>query len=98
MLGSAIQRARAKLLQSRRANRGLHQRLELARLVQLANDVAAADELAVDINLRNRRPVAVALDSLAQLRVAQHVGSRVGHAQLIENRDGGCRKSALRKA
>src|SRR5271154_5105450 len=66
--------------------------------MQLANDIAAADELAVDVNLRNCRPVAVALDPFAQLRVAQHVGRRVRHAQLIEDRNRRGRKAALRKA
>ena len=46
----------------------LHYRLELAGLVQLANNIAAADELAVDKNLRNRRPVAVALHPRCAVR------------------------------
>ena len=43
------------------------QLLQLARLVHLAQDVAAADEFAVDVELRNRRPVGVFLDALADL-------------------------------
>src|SRR5262245_32988527 len=45
---------------------GLRNQLrELARGVHLAHDVAAADELAADEDLRNRRPVGVLLDALA---------------------------------
>src|SRR4029077_19906951 len=37
---------------------------KLPRFVHLAQDVAAADELAIDVQLRNRRPVRVILDPL----------------------------------
>src|SRR5690349_25097669 len=43
--------------------------LQLARLVHLAHDVAAADEFAADVKLRDRRPLRVVLDPLAQLVV-----------------------------
>ena len=36
-------------------------------------DVAAADEFTVDVELRNRRPVRVLLDALADVRILQHV-------------------------
>ena len=39
--------------------------LQLAGLVHLHHDVRAADELAVDVELRDRRPVGVVLDALA---------------------------------
>src|SRR2546425_11610508 len=45
----------------------LHDALQFAALVQLADDVAAADELAVHEDLRDRRPVGEALDRRASL-------------------------------
>src|ERR1043166_1188613 len=49
------------------------QLLQLARLVHLAHDVGAPDEFAVDVELRNGRPVGEFLDALADLRVGEHV-------------------------
>src|ERR1700674_47416 len=40
---------------------------ELPSLEHLADDVAAADELALDVELRDRRPVGVGLDAVAQI-------------------------------
>src|SRR5512145_1926036 len=40
--------------------------LQLARLEHLGDDIAAADELALDEQLRNGRPVGIFLDALAQ--------------------------------
>jgi hypothetical protein len=37
--------------------RSFQHRLELTALVQLMQDIAATDELAIDVNLRNGRPV-----------------------------------------
>jgi hypothetical protein len=42
-------------------------RREFARLEHFPDNVAAADELAFDIKLRDRRPVGKFLDSLANL-------------------------------
>ena len=50
--------------------------LELARLVHLGDDVAAADELAVDEQLRDRRPVGQRRELLADPRVGEHVDGR----------------------
>ena len=47
--------------------------LQLPALVHLAHDVAAADELAVHVELRDRGPVGVLLDAFADLGVLQHV-------------------------
>ena len=73
--------------------------LQLARLVHLLQDVAAADEFAVDVELRNRRPVRVFLDALPDFRVLQHVDrvivGRRRSACRISHR--GRRKAALRK-
>src|SRR2546428_13812559 len=51
----------------------LHDALQFAALVQLADDVAAADELAVHVDLRDRRPVGEALDRVALLGRAQNI-------------------------
>src|SRR5437868_5280760 len=47
--------------------------LQFARLEHLADDVAAADELPLDVELRDRRPVGECLDPLAHQRVGEHV-------------------------
>ena len=44
----------------------------------LGDDVATAHQLAVDIELRDGRPIAVNLDALADFRVGQHVDVGVG--------------------
>src|SRR5690606_34768402 len=56
------------------------------------------DELAVDVKLRNRRPVRVLLDPLAHLGIRQHVEGVELDAVLLEDVDHGRRKPALRKA
>src|SRR5262252_7995459 len=40
--------------------------LQLAGLEHLADDIAAANELALDVELRNGRPVRIELDAVAQ--------------------------------
>src|SRR5271167_3260543 len=47
--------------------------LQFTGLVYLADDVAAADELALDVELRDRRPVRKFLDSLADSRIGKDV-------------------------
>jgi hypothetical protein len=54
--------------------------MQLAAGVHLANDVGAADQLAIDIQLRNGRPVAEFLDAFADFRIFQHVDRVVGRA------------------
>src|SRR5258708_17435631 len=88
---------RSRLRSRGLCERGFYERLQLASLMQLANDIASADELAVNIYLRDRRPIAVALDPITQFGIAQNVGGLVGHAQLLEDRDLLSRESALRK-
>src|SRR5437762_2817837 len=63
----------------------LHQALQLARLEHLANDVAAADELALDVELRNGRPVGIGLDAVAQVVGLQDVQPFVRHADVVED-------------
>src|SRR5262245_20667669 len=46
---------------------------QFARGEHLADDVAAADELALDIELRDGRPLAEVLDALTQGRIGQHI-------------------------
>src|ERR1700674_1440856 len=79
------------------AERGFHQLLKLAVLVKLAHDIAPADELAVDVDLRDRRPVAVALDRLPQLLVGKHAEGLERRAERLEDLYGRSREAALRK-
>src|SRR5262249_1502183 len=61
------------------------QLLQFARLEHLADDVATADELALDVELRNGRPVREGLDAVAELIGVENVEALVGHANVIEN-------------
>src|SRR6185503_14658772 len=77
--------------------RARDQLLQLARLVHLAHDVAAADELAVHVELRDRGPVRVLLDALADLLVLQHVdGEDLFRAAHLEELRGRGREAAHR--
>src|SRR5690606_23786930 len=73
------------------------QLLQLARLIHLHHDVAAADELALYVELGDGRPVGERLDALANLRVLQNVHAVIGHAAMIEDRDGPTGEAALRE-
>src|SRR4051794_13233969 len=57
---------------------------QLAGLVHLGDDVAAADELAVHEQLRDRRPVRDRRELLADARVGQDVERRVAHAERVQ--------------
>ena len=59
-----------------------HELLQLARLEHLARDVAAADELALDVELRDGRPVGIVLDALADALVLEDVDAFVGNAEV----------------
>src|SRR5690606_1448345 len=50
---------------------GLQQLLQLAGLEHLADDVAAADELALNVELGDRRPAREVLDALAQAGILE---------------------------
>src|SRR6476620_11131277 len=76
---------------------GSDQLLELAALEHFHHDVRTADKLALDVELRDRRPITKFLDSLPHLRVLEHVDRLVLGAQPIEDRDGAARKAALRE-
>src|SRR5262249_47620919 len=71
--------------------------LQLVCLKHLAHDVAAADELALHIELGDRRPVRVGLYALTQLVRFEHVQPFEGHAEVIENLHHLTRKTAHRE-
>src|SRR6185437_10807134 len=71
--------------------------LELAVLEHLADDVAASDELALDVKLRDRRPVRKLLDALAHRRVGEHVDTAELDAHMAEYLHHRRREPALRK-
>src|SRR3546814_1250783 len=76
---------------------GVEEFLQLAGLEHLANDVAAADELALHVELRDGRPVAEVLDALADAGVLQHVDAFELHIEVREDLDDGGREAALRE-
>src|SRR5207245_1088203 len=65
-----------------------------ARLVHLEHDVAAADQLAVDEQLGDRRPVREARQLLADPRVGQDVERGVANAERVQRRRGAHREAA----
>ena len=71
--------------------------VQFAGVAHLLDDVAAADQVPADVQLRDRRPLAVGLDPLADLGVRQHVDVRVVDAERIQRADGFRRKTALRR-
>src|SRR3954452_14118869 len=70
--------------------------LELAALVQLGDDVAAADELSVDEQLRDGGPAGVLGEQLANARVGQDVHGRELSACVIQAGDGLHREATAR--
>src|SRR5262249_25683025 len=70
------------------------QRRELARLVHLAHDVAAADQLALDEQLRDRRPVRDRRELLADARIREDVDGREVRAERVEGGHGARREAA----
>src|ERR1700674_1149844 len=75
----------------------LQQLLELPVAIHLERDIAAADQLAFDVELRVGRPVRVAFERLAQLRVIEDIDVMKLGAEIAQCGDGLCRKAALRK-
>ena len=61
------------MVESVRGGDTFEHRLQLAALVHLAHDVAAADELATHVKLRDRRPVAVLLDPVTDRLIRKHI-------------------------
>src|SRR5260221_3124490 len=76
---------------------GLQQFLQLTSLIHLTNDIAAADELTLHIELGNGRPVGVFLDALTQAGVGQDINALELDADLAEDLDDGGREPALRE-
>src|SRR3954451_13585632 len=66
---------------------------QLAALVHLCDDVAAADQLAVHEQLRDRRPVRDRRELLADARVGEDVHRRVAHVERVEHRRGAHREA-----
>src|SRR5262249_1592268 len=56
----------------------LEEGLQLAGLEHLAHDVAAAHKLALDVELRNGRPVGIGLDADSQVVGVEHIEALVG--------------------
>src|SRR6266404_1278223 len=71
------------------------QLLEFAAAVHLQSDIAAPDQLAVNIELRIGGPVRVALECFAHLRLLENVDVLEVGADGAQGRNGLRRKSAL---
>src|SRR5690606_35598216 len=69
--------------------------LELAALVHLPDDVAAADELTADVELRDGRPARVLFDALADGGVGEEVHRLERDLAALEDLDHGGREAAL---
>src|SRR5690625_1060345 len=74
----------------------VEQLVELARHGHLGDDVAAADEFLLHIELRHGRPVGELLDALAELCTLQDVHIAVIHTQIAEDLGNAAGKPALR--
>lgn len=74
-----------------------HHLLELAVLHHFLHDVQAADELAVDDQLRKRRPVVERLHPCAHLLVREDVEVRERHALVLQQPDDAPREAAPRR-
>src|SRR4051812_14011660 len=80
-----------------RSGSRLHHSAQLAGLVELGHDVAAADELAVDEELRNRGPARVGRELLADARVGQDVDGRELRPRHLERLHRARREPAARE-
>src|SRR5271167_1019386 len=70
---------------------------ELAGFEHLADDVAAAHELAFHIELWNCRPVGEPFDPLSQRRIAEHVDTLELDAEMAQHLHHDGRETALRE-
>src|SRR5258705_8376855 len=75
----------------------LQQFLQFAGLEHLAHDIAAADELALHIELRDSRPAREILDALAQAGIGQHVDTLELDAHVAQHLDHRRGEAALRE-
>src|SRR5205823_928980 len=71
--------------------------LQFAGLEHLANDVAAADKFALNVELRDRRPAREFLDALAHRGVGQHVDAFELDPHMAEDLHHRGREAALRE-
>src|SRR5258707_14112274 len=69
--------------------------LQLTGLEHFAHDVASADEFALDVELRDRGPVGVDLDSIPQCGRVVHIERLVRDPNVFENLDHLTRKSTV---
>src|SRR3954447_10528314 len=69
---------------------------ELARLIHLGHDVAAADQLPLHEQLRDRRPVGDGRQLLPDARVGEDVDGGEGRAERVERGHGARREAAAR--
>src|SRR5690606_39013650 len=75
----------------------LDELLQLSASVQLIDDVAAAHQLAPNIQLRERGPLAVLLHPVAQRLILEDVDVLEGHLKALQDVDDLRREAALRK-
>src|SRR4051812_46305158 len=73
------------------------QLLQLAALEHLHHDVRPADELTLDVELGDRRPIRIFLDALADLRILQNVDRLIWRTEALEDGNRAARKAALRE-
>src|SRR6516162_2424535 len=71
--------------------------LQFTGLKHFADDVAAADELALDVELRNGGPVGIGLDAVTKLGGLKDVETLIADANVVEDLHDLPRKAALRK-
>jgi hypothetical protein len=69
--------------------------LEFVLLVHFNQDVGAAEEFSIHVDLRDSRPVRVFLDALTHFLIGQHIKGLEGHAELVENLDNVVGEAAL---
>src|ERR1041385_562484 len=65
--------------------------------MKLVNDITAADELAVDIDLWDRRPIRISLDAVPYRRIGEDILRRKRNAIGPEDLDRMGRKTTLRE-
>ena len=66
-------------------------------MIHFHHDIAAAEKLALDVELGDGRPIGIALDARADLGILQHVHAVIGHGQMVENGDGAAGEATLRE-
>src|SRR5215471_13896621 len=72
----------------------LKQVLQLTRLEHLADDIAAADEFSLNVELRDGRPVGIRLDAVAHVVVFEDVEPFIGNPQIVQDLHHLARESA----